>query len=193
MTKVGLLGGTFDPVHFGHLNLAIALKEAASLDRVLLVPARTSPFKMEKAPIVSGEHRLEMLRMAIEGIEGFEMLDWELKKPAPSYTIDTVRQLSQDPSLELHLLLTEDQIPTFSSWKESALLIQLASPLIGMRSKEKNSSVCSWGKRVQMPCLEISSTLIRERLARRAYCGHLLPLPVLKYIQHHQLYVSDDN
>ena len=191
--KVGLLGGSFDPFHFGHLNLALSLKEAASLDTVLLVPARVSPFKEERVPRVSGEHRLEMLKRAVAGIKGFEVWDGELKRPGPSYTIDTVRQLLSEFPCELHLLLAEDHISTFFSWKEADLLIQLAPPLIGMRSKETVFPPCPWGTLIQTPCFEISSTSIRERLAQKKYCGHLLPQPVLEYIQQHQLYASDDN
>lgn len=191
--KVGIFGGSFDPFHFGHLNLAVSLKEAAGLDLVLFVPANLSPFKQGSPPLASGEMRLEMIRGAIRDLEGFEVLDVELKRPSPSYTIDTVKQLLMDSTLELHLLLAEELIPTFHSWKEAELLIQLAPPLIGVRRQELASLSCPWGRMIRTPCFEISSTLIRERLAKKAYCGHLLPQSVLEYIQKHKLYASDDN
>src|SRR5689334_19983851 len=107
--KRGIFGGTFDPVHLGHINLAIALKEQCFLDEVLFIPTGLSPFKEAAPPTVSYEHRLEMLKLAIAPIQGLRVIDDELNRKIPSYTIDIVRKLSQENHGQLHLLLSDDQ------------------------------------------------------------------------------------
>ncbi len=186
--KVGILGGSFDPVHFGHLNLALSLKETCQLDEVLFVPAGISPFKEGAPPVVSSEHRLAMLKLAIAPIKGFRVIDWELMEKGPSYTINTVRKLSEAPSLELHLLLGDDHIATFQKWKEADELIRLAPPLIGTRGGDDALQHTLPGKRVNIPVFDISSTFIRARLSQKKYCGHLMPASVLDYIAQHRLY-----
>lgn len=186
--KVGILGGSFDPVHFGHLNLAIALKETCHLDEVFFVPTGISPFKMETPPVVSSEHRLSMLKLAIKPIKEFRVIDWEINQKGPSYTIDTVRRLSEDPSLQLHLLLGDDHLASFQLWKEGDELIRLAPPLIGTRLGEDSSHSIPQGKRVNIPVFDISSTGIRARLSQKKYCGHLVPASVLDYIAQYSLY-----
>jgi nicotinate-nucleotide adenylyltransferase len=193
--KVGILGGSFDPVHFGHLNLAICLMESCSLDEVLFVPTSLSPFKETAPPVATAKHRQAMLKVAIAPIKEFRILDWEISALGPTYTIDTVRKISQDRSLELHLLIGEDHLAAFHRWKEVEELIQLAPPLIGTRETADRLSKlpADLEKKlrpgcVKIPLLDISSTNIRERLAQKKYCGHLLSATVLDYIQHNHLY-----
>lgn len=185
--KVGIFGGTFDPVHFGHLNLAIALKELCLLDEVLFIPARVSPFKENTPPIASPEHRLAMLKLATQPINGFRVIDWEINHEGSSFTIDTVRKLSENSSNELHLLLSDDQVSNFYLWKEADELARLAPPLIGTRENGETLQILN-AKKVKTPILEISSTLIRQRLSKKMYCGCLLPSSVLDYIERHRLY-----
>ena len=177
--KVGIFGGTFDPVHFGHLNLAISMMEACALEQVFFVPAFQSPFKGNAPPSASADHRRAMLQLAIAPIKSFKLIDWELQQEGPSYAIDTVRKLAKDSSLELHYLLGQDHQATFHRWKNADELARLAPPLFASREGEGG---------VAIPRFEISSTKVRERLFRHQYCGHLIPAPVLEYIQHHQLY-----
>ncbi len=182
--KVGILGGSFDPVHFGHLNLSISLKETCMLNEVWLVPAGLSPFKQETPPSVSSEHRLAMLKLATSHIPGFRILTDEIERNGPSYTIDTVRKLSEDKSLQLHLLLGDDQVPHFHLWKDAEELATLAPLLIGTRENLEGTL----GKRIKIPIFEVSSTLVRQRLKNKLYCGHLVPASVLDYIAQHHLY-----
>jgi nicotinate-nucleotide adenylyltransferase len=181
MKKTGILGGTFDPVHFGHLNLAISIMEECSLDEVLFVPASLSPFKEAVPPIASAQHRKEMLKLAIAPIKQFRILDWELQKDGPAFTIDTVRKLAKDPTLELHLILGEDHLASLHRWKEADELFRLAPPLIGTRGE-------SGGKTINIPSFDISSTQVRDRLSQKKYCGHLVPAAVLEYIDKNKLY-----
>lgn len=189
--NVGILGGSFDPVHFGHLNLALCLMESCSLDEVLFVPTSVSPFKENAPPMASAEHRLAMLKIALSPLKKFRIIDSEIHSKGPAYTIDTVRKISQDPSLKLHLLIGEDHLASFHRWKDVEELVRLAPPLIGTRSSSSPSALEEKLHlvRVKIPLFDISSTTVRERLAQKKYCGHLVPAPVLDYIQRNHLYI----
>src|SRR5262249_44608705 len=104
--KIGLLGGTFDPFHFGHLNLAIEMKEKQGLDQVWFCPARLSPFKLQEQA-TDGQHRLKMIQLAIEGLPFFQALDLELLREGPSYTIDTILELQrrEGEGVQFYLIL----------------------------------------------------------------------------------------
>lgn len=176
--KRGLFGGTFDPIHFGHLNLAISLKESAHLDEVWVVPARRSPLKPEEET-APDHHRLEMVKRAFDGIPGFIVSDIELTRPAPSYTIDTLEQIGP-----CALMLGEDAFAHLDRWKEAKKILETVPLLVGCRQGE-NQKNC-----IQIPQMEISATDIRQRLKKRLYCGHLVPAKVLDYIYENQLYSS---
>ncbi len=199
--KVGILGGSFDPVHFGHLNLAISMMEACALDEVMFVPASLSPFKQNAPPVASAERRSEMLKLSIDPVKKFRVLDWELQNKGPAFTIDTIRKLSTDSSLQLHLILGEDHIASFPHWKDAEDLVRLAPPLIGTRQlgdlylTERGISQLPVGLqkklhegRIKIPYFEISSTHVRNRLSQKKYCGHLVPAVVLNYIDQYHLY-----
>jgi nicotinate-nucleotide adenylyltransferase len=188
--KLGLFGGTFDPIHFGHLNLALELLEKEGLDEVLFCPARTSPFKKTHPPLASPEDRLAMVKLAIEGISAFRLSTLELARSGPSYTIDTLRAL-RAPDVQLYLLLSSDALEDFHLWKEADEILELSRPLIGARtgflSPQKIPEALQKGI-ISTRALDISSTEVRDRLKKRLYCGHLLPAKVLDYIQKHHLY-----
>lgn len=197
--KVGLLGGTFDPIHFGHLHLAIALAEAHALERVLFCPAHTSPTKQEHPPVADASHRKEMVERAIHDVPGCALLDWELMGSSPSYTVDTVRRWKRTRGGELYLLLGEDLVTSLPQWKEIDTLLELAPPLVGSRPCTKISLPEDFApeslERIHaghtvIPIMDISSTVVRKRLSEERFCGHLLPAPVLDYIREHRLYLS---
>ncbi len=187
--KVGLMGGTFDPIHLGHLNMAIGLMESCGLGEVLFSLTPLSPFKTDAPPRASLEHRRAMLELALAPIPQFSILDWESEVKGPAYTIDTVRRLSQNSSLELHLLIGEDLVSSFSQWKDWEEIIRLAPPLVASRmTLNANSDRLKDLKRCPIPLFDISSTVIRERISQKKYCGHLLPALVLDYIEQHAIY-----
>lgn len=197
MKKIGILGGSFDPVHFGHLNLAVHMIEACGLDEILFVPASVSPFKENAPPIASAQQRKEMLALAIQPIESFRLLDWELQGKGPSFTIDTVRRLcSENSSSQFHLLLGDDQLEGLPRWKEADELIHMAPPFIGTRERaglakapiEFQEKLLK--AQVKIPRFEISSTEIRKRLSEKKYCGHLVPTSVLNYIEKNLIYLK---
>jgi nicotinate-nucleotide adenylyltransferase len=181
--KIGLFGGSFDPIHFGHLNLALSLMEAHRLDRVLFCPSWLSPSKAEALHRASAPHRLQMTRLAIAEIPAFSLLESEVQREGFSYTIDTVRALlaGERRGSALHLILGEDAFQTLSAWKEADALRALAPPLVGGRSG--GGAHCT-----PIPLMEISSTRVRERIREGKYCGHLVPAKVLDYIRQHRLY-----
>ena len=192
---IGFFGGTFDPIHFGHLNLAIQMLEKHRLTKILFCPAFVSPHKQGRPPVALNQHRKAMVALAIEPIREFQLLDWELEKAAPSYTIETIRTLKKmDPRQEIRLILGVDALKDFFAWKEVEELVHLAPPLIGSRLGNPPADLPLFLKEpvsagmTKTSEMEISSTAVRERLSSRKYCGHLVPLKVLDYIHQNQLY-----
>ncbi len=195
MKKIGLLGGTFDPIHFGHIHLGISLQEAHQLDKIIICPAFSSPLKRTHPR--DAEHRLRMVELAIEDLPTWEVLDWEIQRKVPSYTIDTVRYLLSkelNPSEDqLYLLLGEDLLPELTRWKEVDQLLELAKPLIGYRNFENKPFKNPLAEKLApgatfTKVLEISASEIRERLKNKLYCEHFVPAKVLDYIKEHGLY-----
>ncbi|HSX04640.1 MAG TPA: nicotinate (nicotinamide) nucleotide adenylyltransferase [Rhabdochlamydiaceae bacterium] len=196
--KIALFGGTFDPIHLGHLNLAIQLQEIHQLDEVLFCPANFSPHKESNQPVAAAELRSSMVGLAIDPIKKFSLLKYELEKKGPSFTIDSVRMLLEAyPDSQFFLILGE--LTGLEKWKDIEELLALIQPLIGRR-KEKldlpaDLTGLSDGARkilqkgmTPISMMEISSTNIRERLKQKKYCGHLLPEKVLNFIYEHKLY-----
>lgn len=196
--KIGVFGGSFDPMHLGHLNMAIALMEVCHLDKVLFCPAYISPFKSDAPPSASPEHRFAMVSLVIKEIPSFSILDWEIHEKGPSYTIDTMKRLHiLYKDAELFLLLGEDQLSDLHQWKNVDELFILCKPLIASRenkeiytNKHFSSSIRELIEkgRIAIPMFDISSTVIRERLKHKRFCGHLVPDLILDYIENHRLY-----
>ena len=198
--RIGLFGGTFNPIHFGHLNLALELKEKRDLNQIWLIPSLISPLRMDE-PMISPHHRLKMLELATSDMVGFKVCTLELRRAAPSFTIDTVKEiLSNYPENDFFLLFGEDSLIRFREWKEPFEIIRQISLLIGSRSHSDllqhlptlgfNEEIASAIRKGIVPTrqLEISATEIRERIKKNLYCGHFLPSKVLDYIYENQLY-----
>lgn len=197
--KVGIYGGSFDPIHFGHLALVISLKEAHALDEVILVPTQQNPHKMP-GTLVKAEHRVRMLELALKDLEGFSISTIELERPAPSYTIDTIKVLKKKKNYkdcEFFLLMGEDLLPHFTDWKEPGELIKLVKPLVARRHgvgffgawyEDPELKTAIMQGLTETPFFDISSTNVRLRLQKGLYCGHLVPYRVLEYIKKNKLY-----
>ncbi|WP_215216859.1 MULTISPECIES: nicotinate (nicotinamide) nucleotide adenylyltransferase [Candidatus Rhabdochlamydia] len=193
--KIGLFGGSFDPFHFGHLNLVINLLEYAHLDQVFICPAKSTAFKTPDASI---EHRIHMLQLVIEKVPSFALLDWEIQMQEP-YTIDTVERLKKRGEIDLFLLLGEDLLPNLHLWHRIEELLHLVTPLVASRFvasqlidlKLSSQAKIKLGKGfIKIPLMEISGRMTRQRLQQRKFCKHLVPAKILDYIQLNHLYSS---
>jgi nicotinate-nucleotide adenylyltransferase len=190
--KVGFFGGTFDPIHFGHINLALQIKEKKALDEVIFCPAFVSPHKLDTPPFVSKEKRLKMLTLALKELPFFSISDFELKQEKPSFTVDTVVNFLNDKN-ELYLILSEETLLHLPSWKNVEKLLKLAPPLVGCSENYKLTnqdlrSLVSKDSLVPINWMQINSTYIRQRLNKKLFCGHLVPKEVLDYIHQNNLY-----
>lgn len=199
MTRVGVFGGTFDPVHFGHIHLALTLFERHALDRVIFMPSAKNPLKTDQP--ASDQDRLTMLRYALEELPCFSIDEREVRRGGRSFTVDTLRDLHSEglSNSQLFLLLGEDVLAQFHEWKKPEEVLQLATPLVMARASTHFPSLPLLPevlkKRLQegwtpAPLMEISATEIRKRLNLKQFCGHLLPAKVLDHIHRHRLYFS---
>lgn len=177
--------------------MAIEIAEKNALDEVWWIPVAAHPFHA-KEHISSSEHRLEMIRLAIEGIPSFKVLEIETERLGPSYTIDTLHLLKNNfPNYEFHLVLGDDALGHFHLWKEPEEIIRLAPPLIGNRVETHFNlpetlpislqDIMSQGY-TQIPLFQISSTAVRQRVKQGLFYGHLVPAKVVDYISQHHLY-----
>lgn len=182
--RIGILGGSFDPIHHGHLILARAAREELLLDRIVFIPANKSPHKTGTKP-ATAEERLEMVRRALQDEEGFEASDIEFERPAPSYTVDTLRELKKlHPDDELVLLIGADNVATFDTWREPDEIRKLAT--IAVLDRANHAAPHNWP--VVRRLIDISSTDIRARVAAGRSIRYLTPDSVCDYIAAHGLY-----
>ncbi len=184
MKKIGIFGGTFDPIHNGHLILARDALEQLQLDSLLFIPAARSPHKAGQQP-TAADLRAEMIRAAIEGEPGFCLDELELTRPAPSYTIDTIEMLKQrEPDSEFVFLLGEDnvaQLPTWHRFGDLSKMVQFAVlDRTGLRTEHPYPTVRRH--------IDISATDIRNRVARGRSIRYLVPPVVENLIRESQLY-----
>ena len=186
MIRVGIFGGTFDPIHNGHLITAQAVKELRNLDKIIFIPSYISPHKKDITTSFP-EHRINMLKLSIEGIPYFDWTDYEIKKRGVSYTIDTLKELNKDYQ-EIELIIGEDNISTFDTWKSPEEIIKLATLVVLRRNiNNVDGSKNEYFKKsvlLKTPVIEISSTVIRERVKKGLPINFLVPHKVLKYIKH---------
>ncbi len=187
--RIGVLGGSFDPVHRGHLALAEGARDALRLDRVLLVPAARQPHK-PAGPVASAEDRYAMLRLATRGRRGIELSDLELERPGPSYTVDTLRALRQSLPAdgELFLLLGADAAADFPGWRDAEAIGRLATVVPCSRPGHALPD----GDRSVVPVTtpDVSATAIRRRVARGEPVADLVGPDVAAYIAARGLYAA---
>lgn len=211
---IGILGGTFDPIHFGHLRLAEEMLELAGLAQIRFIPAGTPPHR--DAPLVSAQHRSAMVRLAITGQPAFLLDEREVNRTTPCYTVDTLRELRAElgSAQPLCLLMGGDAFLQLHTWHEWEQLFELAHIVVGYRPgftleerihsateqlqrhyRQRLCAVDALPKQpaggiveLAIPKLEISATLIRSRVAEGRSIRYLLPNAVADYIHQHHLY-----
>lgn len=224
-SRVGILGGTFNPIHTGHLVAAEEVGRDFNLDKVLLIPTNLPPLKEHKG-LITPDHRLRMVSLATRSNPRLEVRDLEIKRGGVSYTIDTVRALAEEtgPAAELFFIIGQDAFRHIGSWREAEALFELThfvvvrrptlsvDEVIGLLDESVKSSngepvfvrtgydhqVAAEGLRVEphgreiwlkdIPYFDVSSSLIRKRLAERRSIKYLVPEPVEAYILEHLLY-----
>jgi nicotinate-nucleotide adenylyltransferase len=196
--RIALFGGTFDPVHYGHLRLAEEAREAANLERVLFVPANASPFRLQE-PLSAPHHRLQMLRLATADNPVFEVSELEIQRGGVSYTIDTVVAIrNQYPEATLFLIMGADALQGFMQWRSPDAIVQECSLLVGVRPTHELQAILERlpetirqrAQPVAMPLLDISAHTIRRRVRAGRSIRYLTPPDVIKYIQQHRLYLE---
>jgi nicotinate-nucleotide adenylyltransferase len=186
--RIGLYGGTFDPVHLGHLRAAETVREGLGLDLVAFLPAAVPPHR--DAPLSDAADRLAMARLATAAHPRFAAWDLELRRPGPSYTVETVEALLSDrPADAFVLVVGADTWPEMSSWREPERLFGLVEVAVVDRPGYAPALPARRGiTRVCGPSLPISATEIRERARRGLSVRFLVPDPVADYIEERRLY-----
>ena len=187
--RIGILGGTFDPIHLGHLGAARAAMDCAHLDRVLFIPTGMPPHR--PATVADAEQRIEMCRLATDDEERFEVSDIEVRRGGVSFTVDTLIELRRRyPNDDLFLILGWDAAKLFSTWHEPAEVRRLASIVIVTRPGTgapmgTSDMVC------ERPTPDISASELRRAIATGERVRDLLPEAVAGYIAEHHLYVDN--
>ncbi len=198
MQRIGILGGTFDPIHYGHLAIAEEAGRALGLATVLLIPAARQPLKREPHS-ASPQQRWEMVARACAENELLQPSDIELRREPPSYTVDTLRELyaGYPPDTELWLILGADAVVSFPHWHAADQILQLARLAVVARPgasvdlQALDQSVPGLHQRTTLlegPHLDISATDLRQRIANNRPVRYQLPDDVLAYIRQHNLY-----
>lgn len=206
--RLGIFGGTFDPIHYGHLLLAECCREQLRLERVWFVPAAVPPHKRSRE-LVPGPQRIEMIDLAIGGHEGLAVCPYEIERGGVNYTVDTLSHFQEeDPSRELYFLMGADSLRDLPTWKDPGRLCRLAVPVVvgraladGPRGENDASpfdhlaalvGADRWEvirrHQVHMPRIELSSSDLRARVARGQSIRYRTPRAVAKFIEANDLY-----
>lgn len=188
MAATGIFGGSFDPVHHGHLIVAARAAEALGLETVLFVPVGVQPLKAAP-PVAGAEHRAAMIRLAIAGDRRFALEGGELDRPGPSYTVDTLRQLAaRRPGARLVLIVGADAAAQLPRWREADEVARLAEIAVLRRAGAPPVSSPLVRHQVATPAIEISASDIRARVKAGRDIRYVVPATVAEYIERHGLY-----
>lgn len=209
--RIGILGGTLDPIHVGHLDAATAAREALALDRVLIIPAHIPPHRAE--PASSPFHRFAMAALAVNGIDGLEVSDLELAAPGPSYTADTLMRIGSDLGVapaQIFFIIGADAFAEIATWNRYPAVLDLAHFVVvsrpGMSLTALRERLPDLRHRMRLPrrqtaeapgtviflvdapTADVSSTAIRTRIAEGAGVAGMVPATVELHIRQHGLY-----
>ena len=202
MIKVGLLGGTFDPIHLGHLIIAETICERLGLSKILFIPAGEPWLKADRE-ITPGRHRLQMVGLAIRGNPHFEISIIEIERDGPSYSVDTVTALRGvfDADAELYFIVGSDALAELPQWKDPQKLADMCGIISLGRPEGRRPDMATLLRAVpqissrliqlDVPQIQISSTEIRRRVKEGLSIRYLVPDGVLEYISRHKLYLGE--
>ncbi len=189
MTKnIGLFFGSFNPIHIGHLLLATHMREAAQLDEIWFIVSPQNPFK-NSSDLADKHHRLEMVKLAIENVPYFKVLEIEFHLPKPSYTHVTLKELmKQFTTHKFSLIIGEDNVAKFHEWKEVDWILENVSVLVYNRTTETITTHDSRLTTINLPLFDISSTEIRNRIKNKQSIKYFVDESVMKYLLINKLY-----
>ena len=199
--NIGVMGGTFDPIHMGHLIVAEEVRARLNLAEILLVPAGQPWLKMD-SPISPTEHRVHLVRLAIADKPHFKLSTMEIERPGATYTVDTMAELQAQlgASNDLFFILGWDSLAELPQWKEPSRLITMCQLVVVPRPgyprpdlKALEALIPGLSQRViimDKPEIDINASEIRDRVAQGLSISHLVPEPVDEYIKRHKLYLS---
>ena len=184
--RVGLFGGSFDPIHLGHLILGETAREQLGMDKVMFVPAGNQ-WRKEGRDGAAAEHRLAMVRLAVEGNSAFEVSMMEVDRDGPTYTVETLAELrAESPGTEISFIVGADALADMPHWKEPERIFELATVCAAARAGEAvEDDRVTW---IEMPDVEISSTDVRDRVKEGKSIRYLVPDAVERYVRQHRLY-----
>ncbi len=194
--RLAVFGGTFDPIHFGHLRIAEEARDRMKFDRVLFIPNYVSPFKTEQG-VTSGEQRAAMVEAAVADNPVFAVSRWEIEREHPSFTVDTLRAIREEyTDAELYFLAGMDAVRDLPKWREPEALLDIARFVTATRPGVNVRDVLDalpdpWEERItfmEMPGLDISATDLRARVASGRSLRYLTPPAVEQFIEKHRLY-----
>lgn len=198
--KIGIMGGTFDPVHLGHIGVAEAALIEAELDEIWMMPAYIQPFKQD-VYVADAEDRIRMLELAALHEERIKVSTWEIEQQRVSYTYDTITSIAKEPSIDkMYFLLGSDSLMKVETWYKGKELLKACSFIVGLRPTNDRKSVEEYAKHLkeryktevillEKTMLPISSTMIRSMVSEgRPIAGLVSPL-VEEYIYAHELYI----
>lgn len=199
--RIGIFGGSFDPIHLGHLIMAESFRESLHLDTVVFLPAYVSPFKTETMP-TSDKHRLEMLRLAICGNPSFGVDDREIRRGGVSFTVASLRAMREEsPECEFSLLIGSDSLVGFDRWREPEAVLALANLVVAHRggwgpvvwddlarvaSPEQLRAIQD--RLLSAPQIEIASRDLRQRVREKRTIRYMVPAAVEAYIHEQQIW-----
>ena len=199
MKRYGMMGGTFNPIHLAHLYIAYEAKEVLELDKVIFMVAGNPPHKKE-SPVIDSKYRNDMVKKAIEGYEGFEISDYEIKKNGYSYTYETLQYLkSLDDVSEVFFISGSVSLLYIEMWRNTVLVLKNCT-FVAFNRGEYNKDILELQKSkleekynakiilLDVANIDISSSMIRERIAEGRRVDFFLPEGVMKYISENNLY-----
>jgi nicotinate-nucleotide adenylyltransferase len=191
--RIGLFGGTFDPIHMGHLIVAEWITDSLELDKTIFIPNNIHPFR-KRSDITGSQHRLKMVEKAIQEFPRFDVSDLELRNEGVSYTIDTLHYfISEYPESNIYYIMGADNLKDFTSWKQPHEILKLVNLVVYNRPGIEINESLEHERMILIdsPFIDISSTHVRHRIREHRAFRSLVPPEVYRYITEHKLYLDE--
>jgi nicotinate-nucleotide adenylyltransferase len=190
--RIGILGGTFDPIHLGHLYLARKVLQKLSLEKIIFIPAYIPPHK-KNSEVTSTRHRYNMVKLAIAGNKRFEASGIEIERKGSSYSVETMRQLRNQygPSVKIFFITGSDSLKELSGWKNLEEMLTLCKFVVVKRPRFMMKNVPEDFMLLSINAKDISSTVIRKRIEKGSSITKLVPKKVRDYIKRHKLHIKN--